>query len=94
MGCNDRPGRMEAGFRWDRREWREHGIPSRRFSPCPHCGSAVTAWERRWTPPGVREAAVFRQARCVQEGCGWHYTRIGGTRDEFVHLVNRRAKRE
>lgn len=64
MGCNDRPGRMEAGFRWDRREWREHGIPSRRFSPCPHCGSAVPALRQRRDRMGETLDASGRTGSC------------------------------
>lgn len=83
--------RCSSGYR--AREWRERGIRARRFLPCPHCGSAVTAKERVWTPPYCGgEAMIFRDARCVNPDCRWAYHRMGGTRDDFVSEVNRRNR--
>ena len=82
-----------GSFPYRAEEWAEKSIKARRFVPCPHCGAAVVAIERRWTPPyiGGRQA-VFREAKCVNIACGWRYYQHGGTRDEFVDGANRRNK--
>ena len=74
-------------------EWAEKGIKAKRFIPCPHCGCAVIARERRWTPRSGTQM-VFREARCASDDCGWRYFQHGGSREEFVAAVNRRGKGE
>ena len=34
--------------------------------------------------------AIFREARCANAACGWHYFKHEGSREEFVSEVNRR----
>lgn len=86
-------GEMKSGMRYRAEDWREKSIRARRFEPCPHCGSAVTGRERIWTSPySGGGQAVFREAKCANEACGWHYFKHEGTRDEFVAEVNRRIK--
>ena len=75
-------------------EWRERGIRARRFRCCPHCGAAVSARERVWTPRSGGSTMIFREARCKGEGCGWRYVKHDGSRDDFVAAVNRRATKD
>ena len=85
-----RPGEFASGFDYRKEDWTEHGIKARRFSPCPHCGSAVRGIERVWKRPGETQKTAFREATCVREGCGWHYFRTGGSREDFIEEANRR----
>lgn len=85
-------GEMKSGMRYRAEEWRERGIRARRFEMCPHCGSAVTGRERIWTSPYGSAQAVFREAHCVNKGCGWRYFKHEGSREEFVAEVNRRIR--
>ena len=93
---DDREGRAArtGGALYDPSEWRERGIRARRFKPCPHCGAAVTARERVWTPWHGTTSMVFREARCVNSGCGWRYFKHNGSREEFVAEANQRSERE
>lgn len=86
-------GRQVSGMLYHPEDWKEHSIRRRRFLPCPHCGSAVIGRERIWTSlySGGGQA-VFREARCVNEACGWRYFKHEGTREEFVREVNRRIE--
>ena len=86
-------GRQVSAMRYHAAEWREKNIRARRFLPCPHCGSAVTGRERIWTSPVSGMQAVFREARCTNDGCGWHYYKHDGSREAFVAEVNRRIDR-
>ena len=99
MRCTDgdnaatyRPGQWRAGMDYDGAVWRDHSIRAERFAPCPHCGSAVSGRERTLSAAHRFGPAVFRRAECTNPDCGWAYWHTGGTRDEFVQLVNRRAK--
>ncbi len=90
----DRPGKMETASDYKSEEWKDRGIRARMFRPCPHCGGAVSARERIWTPPySDAQAMIFRQARCTRK-CGWGFARMGGSREDFVAAVNRRAEDE
>lgn len=95
MQRNERPGRSVCSSDWRPGEFTERGIRARRFAGCPHCGAAVTARERVWTPPytGGR-TMIFREARCENAGCGWHYFKTGGSREDFVAEANRRSRDE
>lgn len=81
---------FSSGMNYRAEEWREKNIRARRFRPCPHCGSAVTGRERIWTSPVSGMQAIFREARCANAACGWHYFKHEGSREEFVSEVNRR----
>lgn len=85
-------GKKEAlGFNYNADEWREHGIKASRFKPCPHCGGAVAARERAYSPRHLSTPkVVFRSAYCVNDSCGWRYFRQGGSREAFVDEVNTR----
>lgn len=83
-------GNHVSGMFYRPDEWREKGIRARRFRPCPHCGSAVTGRERIWTSPMSGLQAIFREARCANAACGWHYFKHEGSREEFVAEANRR----
>lgn len=86
-------GNHVSGMFYRPEEWREKGIWARRFKPCPHCGSAVTGRERIWTSPHSGLQAIFREAKCANAACGWHYFKHEGSREEFVAEVNRRIER-
>lgn len=91
----DRPGRRVCSSNYRPGEFRERGVRARRFAPCPHCGAAVAARERVWTPPYAGGTSmVFREARCVNGTCGWHYFKTGGSREAFVAETNRRTANE
>ena len=86
-------GEMKSGIRYRPEEWHEKSIRTRRFRHCPHCGSAVLGRERIWTSPySGGGQAVFREAKCVNDACGWRYFKHEGTREEFVCEVNRRIE--
>ncbi len=86
-------GKKTSGMFYRPEEWREKGIRARRFLPCPHCGSAVIGRERIWTSPySGGGQAVFREAKCVNDRCGWRYFKHEGSREEFVAEVNRRIQ--
>lgn len=85
-------GKKISGMAYKLEEWREKNIRARRFLLCPHCGSAVVGRERIWTSPYGSVQAVFREAKCVNDRCGWRYFKHEGSREEFVAEVNRRIQ--
>lgn len=86
-------GKQKSGMLYRPEQWRDRGIRARRFLPCPHCGSTVAGRERIWTSPYTGGGqAVFREAKCVNEACGWRYFKHDGTREDFVREVNRRIR--
>ena len=85
-------GKQASAMRYRAEEWSEKGIRARRFLPCPHCGCAVSGRERIWTSPVSGAQVVFREARCVNTRCGWHYFKHDGSREEFVAEANRRIE--
>ena len=84
-------GKQQSGMAYRAEDWKARGIRKKRFRPCPHCGSAVVGKERIWTPPySGAPQAVFREAHCMNEACGWRYFKHEGTREEFIAETNRR----
>lgn len=92
MQRDDRPGQQMCSSDYRPGEFTERGIRARRFADCPHCGAAVTARERVWTPPYIGGQTRSREARCVNASCGWHYFKTGGSREDFVAEVNGRNR--
>ena len=90
----ERFGSFRGAFSYDARQWREHAIRVSRFAPCPVCGGAVAGRERAYKNGATSERAVFFEAHCMSEGCGYRYVAHEGTRDDFVAAANRRTNDE